>query len=530
MNITDLGRNPAFVARDRERARRENGSEKAYREMLEHKELRKMQLMIMAGVAFFSNFIFWFDDPKLDSGAVLFMAVIAVVAVLYMLHHDIIRVLYIFTVYISFQKVLAGDFGGAVPMVNATNILLVLLAGAWISRSFLRGERIFTLHAIDVLIIMYVLLLVLSMLRSEFRHIVSPMAVVTNFKRLTEVFVVYFIFANIIKERNQVVLILFSLCTVVGAVGIMGVKQYYMDIGGGSFSNMDKNKITILADQPNQLASYFCNYSFYLLALFFTFWKRWSSLILLILFVACWQSTRVTFSRGGLVAFYCASLVVIVLSLRWKSLFILGAMAIVVMAVPEKVLGPRLYRTYANLVSEPTVEQRLKLPDQGGEKKIDDSAMSRLWIMEAGIRRIRKDVVSMFFGVGLGLFPSETMGYHPKVLYMDAHNQWLLILVECGSIALVTMWLIFIVCTWKAFHVYFKTRDPVYRCIAIGYIGGLVGLFIANFFGSRMNSNEIIHFHWIMTAVMMRVDYLVKVEVLERQREERAARRLALGL
>lgn len=522
-----IGRNPHQIVAERlaERRRRREAEDAAHKT-----EDRRIRQWICLSVAFFSYFIFWFDDPQLTSGAMLFLAVSSLIALAYMLHHDILRALYIFTAYISFQKVLAGDFGGAVPMLNATNVLLVMMIAAWVSRSFLRGERVFQLHIIDVLIFIYTLFLVLAMLRSEFRHVFNALGVFTNFKRLTEVYFVYFLFVNNIHSRRQIMHILFVVCVVMGAVGIMGVKQYYMDIGGGSFSNMDKNKITILADQPNQLASYLCNYSFYLLAVFFAFWKRWWGVGALILFIACFQSTRVTFSRGGLLAFYCATLVVLVMALRVKVLLLLIPLMLVTMAFPQKVLGPRLYRNYVAVFSAPTAVERLNLPQQGGEPGIDSSAMSRLWIIQAGLRRIRRDPNSMLFGVGLGLFPIETAGYHPKIFYLDAHNQWLLILVECGSIALATMWMILAICAWRAIVVYLRTTDPLYRAISIGYMGGLAGLFVANFFGSRMNSNEIIHFHWIMTAVLMRVDWMVRYEVAERQELMREARREALGL
>jgi hypothetical protein len=510
-NIPPLGHNPFWKNRKKRMFEEANA--------WNLKDDRNIRLQMLALVAFFSNFIFWFDDPELTGGQSIMLGVAFLIYLIYMVNHNILHVLYVFTIYISFQKVLAGDFGGRVPMLNLTNILLITIFFAWWAQSFLRGMKIYEFRVLDFFIVTYTMLLTVAMLRSEFRHNTGNFfAVVTNFKRITEVFLVYFMFYNNVKTRKQIKHILFCVCLVMAAVGVMGVKQYYMDIGGGTRSNMDYNKITILTDQPNQLASFLCNYSFYLLATFLAFWKKWWGLLAGIFFICCFQSLRVTFSRGGLLSFYMAFLVVLLIYLRVKFLILALPLVFVVTLYPAKVLGPRLYKNYVHMIEKrgQSVIDKKYVAAQSGEPAMDESAMSRLWIMEAGFNRIREDSVSSMFGVGLGRFPEEINGRHPRVGYIDAHNQWLLILVECGSIALITFWCILAICSYKALLICWRTKDILYRILAVGYLGGIAGLFLANFFGSRMNSNEITHFHWIMTAVLMRVDSLVKMEYFNR--------------
>ncbi|MGE4157577.1 MAG: O-antigen ligase family protein [Planctomycetota bacterium] len=485
-----------------------------YISFIHKREELRPHAMIVLATSVLSNFIFWFKDPEIGGGATALLGMIFLVIIIYLLNVDIQQVLYLFAVYVSFQKVLPGDFGGRIPMFNLTNILIVLLIGGWLSRTFTRGETVVRFFAIDLLVIVYILILGSALIRSEFKSfaVFNPMRVITDYKRLLEPFLVYLIFVNNIKDKKQVQLILLALVCVVGAAGVMGVKQYYMDIGGGTRSNMDKNKITILTDQPNQLATYFCSYAFYLGAVAAANWKKWWGWVAGLLFLFCIQSIRVTFSRGGLLGFYCGLLVFIIFTFRLKSIPVLLFVALSVFAFPEKVLGPRLYESYHRIFSDVPHEAFVAPAGQEGEMDLDQSAMSRWYIVQAGITRVREDATALMFGVGIGRFPYEILGRHPKVMFVDAHNQWLLILVECGIIALLSLWLIMAICALIAMRVYWITDDPVHRVIAIGYLAGLTGIFISNFFGSRMNSNEIILLHWIMTAVVLKLD------VMERER------------
>lgn len=496
-----------------------------YISFIHKREEIRPHAMIVLATAALSNFIFWFKDPEIGGGATALLGMIFLVIIIYLINVDIQQVLYLFAVYVSFQKVLPGDFGGRIPMFNLTNILIVLLIAGWLSRTFTRGETVMRFFAIDLLLVVYILILGSALIRSEFKGFTgfSPFRVITDYKRLLEPFLVYLIFVNNIKEKKQVHLVLLALVCVVGAAGVMGVKQYYMDIGGGTRSNMDKNKITILTDQPNQLATYFCSYAFYLGAVFLANWRKWWGWIAGALFIFCIQSIRVTFSRGGLLGFFCGLLVFIVLAFRLKSIPILLLALLGVFAYPEKVLGPRLYESYHKIFNDVPHERFAVPAGQEGEMDLDESAMSRWYIVQAGITRVREDATALMFGVGIGRFPYEILGRHPKVMFVDAHNQWLLILVESGIIALLSLWLIMAICFWIAMRVYWITDDPIHRVVAVGYLAGLTGIFVSNFFGSRMNSNEIILLHWIMTAVVLRLDVMEREKLYLRQVERRRA-------
>jgi hypothetical protein len=48
-------------------------------------------------------------------------------------------------------------------------------------------------------------------------------------------------------------------------------------------------------------------------------------------------------------------------------------------------------------------------------------------------------------------------------------------------------------------------KDLVLKSMASGFLAGEVALLVINVFGSRMESNELIFWYWILAAMMMRL-------------------------
>jgi len=501
-----LGRNPYFVRQ--EAAEAERLKNPSLIEDLNTSKDKKTRFILLAWTCILSNFIVWYDDPQTPFWLMCLFGAAFVAFLGTQMKKNTDLIFYIFVVYVSFQKVLPGDFAGLLPMFNLTNILLGIIVWTWLFKPKKRGTGLYDFNAVDVFLMTYITFLTVAMLRSEFVtwQQFSIFYTLTDFKRMVEPFLVYFIFIRNVETRRQVIQILYSVCIVVGAVGVMGVKQYYMDIGGGSFSNMNKNQITILTDQPNQLGTYLGTYSFFLLSVFFYNRKKWYGWASLVMFLFCLQAVRVTFSRGGLLAF-CAGLgIMLILLLRWKIIFIIPLVIVLIISYPQKVLGPRLYRNYIAYINQ---SQNL-LPEStdsvAPSSSLDASAASRLTIMRAGWIRVTDEPLSMFFGVGMGKFSLEmTKVRDPHVGFVDAHNQWLLILVENGIIALISFWAVLLILVSKALYIYFKTKDKLFKVFAAGFVGGITAMYFGNFVGSRMNSNEVILLFWILSACLMRL-------------------------
>jgi O-antigen ligase len=504
-----LGRNPYFVFREQQAAEKarvesELGGRK---ESFETKYDNKTRKLMFAWCCLLSYFIFWFDDPEVPIELMSVFGICFFVFLSRQLGRNVDWVFFIFAVFVSFQKVLPGDFGGRFPMLNLTNILIVFMVVGWMRKQKNPGAGLYSVTLLDAFLLTYITFLTVSMLRSEFVSwsAGSIFHILTDFKRLNETFLVYFIFYRNIENKRQVLHLMFAACIVVGAVGVMGVKQYYMDIGAGSFNNMDKNQITILTDQPNQLGAFLGNYAFFPFAVWYFNRKKWWGWACLLMFAFSFQAVRVTFSRGGLLAFCAGLSVVLLLLMRWRIIFLIPFVIMICVTYPQKVLGPRLYR---NLVMYQNSKDARMGQDLGTQTNMvmDKSAASRWTIMKAGIQRVKAKPLTLFFGVGQGKFSYEVSKVkEPFVGYVDAHNQWLLILVESGLVALLAFWMVMAILMYKALRIYFGSQEKVFKIFAIAFMGGLTSMFFGNFVGSRMNSNEITLLFWILAACLMKI-------------------------
>jgi O-antigen ligase len=86
---------------------------------------------------------------------------------------------------------------------------------------------------------------------------------------------------------------------------------------------------------------------------------------------------------------------------------------------------------------------------------------------------------------------------------MDPHNNALKIAAEMGIPALAVFVLVIGLCFLRGYRLYRKVDDPFLKAMVLGYVGSVVGLFVANLFGSRLDSEEITTQFWAMTACVM---------------------------
>ena len=66
--------------------------------MFVHKRHRlQTEAMIVTATVFLSNFIFWFKDPQLGTGATAVLSFVFLIFIIYLINVDIQQVLYLFT-------------------------------------------------------------------------------------------------------------------------------------------------------------------------------------------------------------------------------------------------------------------------------------------------------------------------------------------------------------------------------------------------------------------------------------------------
>ncbi|MBI3999975.1 MAG: hypothetical protein HY351_05100, partial [Candidatus Omnitrophica bacterium] len=73
--------------------------------------------------------------------------------------------------------------------------------------------------------------------------------------------------------------------------------------------------------------------------------------------------------------------------------------------------------------------------------------------------------------------------------------------------------LIIFITIWNTYWLYRTTQDPFAKGLALGFLGGLFGLLASNMFGSRLDSQEVSSYFWILAALIMRLQILDQREM-----------------
>lgn len=407
---------------------------------------------------------------------------------------DVEQLVFIFMLYIPFQKVLPGDFGGIARAVNFTNAFLLLLVFGLMVRPRSQGDGVIrgAWGLFDSVVTLFLLIITLSMVAEALRETDQMRyGTLSDLKRWLTPIAVYFIIMRMGLSPRAVKRMALAVIVTAAVIGLLGVKQFWMDMGGGSRSSLDEIRIEVTSG-PSNLGAFFAYYVPYIAAMWignFTSPVYWGFIFP---FVWCMDALRVTFSRGAAVAFLAA-----VAAMVWRKSHIVFLLAAPMLAallyfnpvsLPYSVFG-RMTGTYR--------------ADRSGDAladKLDKSARTRLVIWEGGWQMIREHPL---FGVGYGQFPKVIGEYAPEVAGMDPHNNALKIAAEMGIPALVVFIMVMGLCFLRGYRLYGKIADPFLKAVVLGYVGSVVGLFVANLFGSRLDSEEITTQFWAMTACVM---------------------------
>ena len=430
------------------------------------------------------------------------------------------QLLFVFLLYIPFQKVLPGDFGGVARAVNFTNGFLVLLFMGWLARVKMSAgtQRDNRWTLLDFAVMAFLAILTISMTAEAMRETGDVRyETLSDLKRWLTPFAVYFLVTAIARSTRAVKKMLLAVIITTAVIGLLGVKQFWMDMGGGSRQNIDEIRIEVTSG-PSNLGALFAYYLPYIVALWLSNFGRAAYWPLVFPIAWCMDSLRTTFSRGAAVAFFAG--VTAVVWKKSKLLFLVMAMLVVAVAQSGDITLP--YSIFGRMTST----YRADRPGDTITDKLDESARTRVVIWKGGLEMVREHAL---FGVGYGKFPSRIGEYAPEVAGKDPHNNFLKIAAEMGIPALVSFVLLLLICLWRSYRIYGKVDDALLKAMLLGYMGSVVGLMVANMFGSRLDSDEITTQFWAMTGAVVlleryvrrgqREDWEVAPELEERQVE-----------
>ncbi len=408
---------------------------------------------------------------------------------------------YALVAYLPFSKELAGGFSGLALAFNFTNLLMSFIMIVWFTGKFAEGEPLWINTPLNFPIFLFMFIGLISVVRGSYLASGQWFFTLIEYKRWTTPIFMFFLVLNTVKDRHTIKNVVIIMMIVTTIVGLMAIYDY-MDVGANS--SLDSSRIGGIADQPNMLAAFFNYYMFLPFGFFLMNANKFKYWLLNLSVLIQFRGIMVTFSRGGYLAFAFALYAICF----FKNKFLFMALIVLTWLI---YINPVLLPAGIRYRMGQTLENKSTIVDSGGVKEadLDTSAQSRIEVWRGAINMIKE---SPIFGVGYGLFPEMIKYYWSGGTEIDAHNTYLIIAAEMGIPALLVFLLIVLMTLGQTHSLYKTTQDPFAKALALGFMGGICGLLVSNLFGSRLDSQEVSSYFWILAALVMRLKILDKKE------------------
>lgn len=399
--------------------------------------------------------------------------------------------LLILTAYLPFSRLIIGKFGTEITGLNFSNILLFIVITGWVFNSLSRGLNLSSKASLSPVIVVFCLLGLLSFFRTKFNYsnFYEEGNFLAIFKSWITPILLYFIGLNMVKEKDSFKKVLFLISLVTFIIALMAIIEF---IRRGDRGSIEYSRIGGVFENPNMLSAFLIYNMFFFLSFFLYYFRNFKYWLLLIPFLACCRAIMFTFSRGAYLAFGFALLAVTFF--KNKTFFILFSILLLFMIsnpafLPESVQA-RLASTFGGN----------KVISTNTEDITDSSATSRILVWKGALEMIKEHPL---FGVGQGMFP-HLIGKYVPLGGMDAHNTYLIIAAEMGVPALLVFLTILFMLIKNSCWLLRKTEDRYFKAFALGMLGLVFGLIMANMFGSRLNFEEVSSYFWLLSGMLMR--------------------------
>jgi O-antigen ligase len=396
--------------------------------------------------------------------------------------------------YLPFSEVFIGQFGIEVVGLNITNILMSIVIIGWIFNTTLKNERLFHKSTLNPLIIIFCIGGIVSLIRTKFLYADYYLQgnLFILFKRWLTPILLYFIGLNMIKDKHNFKKVIFIIMLTTLIIAAMATREYMIF---GDRGSIDESRIGSVFGNPNSLGAFLVYNMFFFLGFFLFNMHSFKYWLLFIPFLICFRGIMVTFSRGAYLAFAFAGL--LTMFFRSKPIFILSLILILItlFLVPYFLPAGIRYRMAETFGGEKIISTDIN-------DVVDKSAGARLGIWGGAIKMIGDRPL---FGYGYSMFPYLIGNYAPGFSGFDAHNLYLTIASEMGIPMLIVFLIILFMLIKNSFWLLKNTKDKYFKSFALGMLGGIFGLFVANLFGSRLLYTESISsYFWLLSGLLMR--------------------------
>lgn len=409
-------------------------------------------------------------------------------------------VTYALVAYLPFSKKLAGDFGGLATAFNFTNLLLLFIVYVWITGKYEPWEKRWQSTSLNLPIYIFTAMGLVSVFRGTYYDGGNLFHAILEYKRWITPIFLYFLVLNTVRDRDMVKNLSMIIMIVVTVVALMAIYDY---IDQGDAGSLEKSRIGGIADQPNMLAAFFCYYMFLYLAFFYNNIGKAKYWLLLIPFLLSFRGIMVCFSRGGYLAFTLGLYATTFFRSKFFFLLLVGLGFIAYLNPVLLPAGVR-YRMGQTFTGGGGADESTFQSVENAEAKLETSSKRRVDVWKAAMIMIKENPV---FGIGYRTFEHQIQFYWDGGT-MDAHNTYIIIAAEMGLPALGAFVLIILLILWESLVLYYTTRNPYAKSLALGFVGGLFGLLLSNMFGSRLDAQEVSSYFWILAALIMRLRFI----------------------
>jgi len=456
-------------------------------------------------VCFCVAFVFISIQAKSISIPMLSYAVIGLIGVPAMVYGILFRyevLLLITALYIPHNAILPADFGGLQTALNGTNIVFAaLLLGVVIGTSK-TTVKYRAKSFLNALVYIYMGTIIFSFVRgSLFFGAVYYSDIIFDLKRFLTPMVLYLIFVYKLPDRSTIRIVVgVSMIVVVMAI-YLGLLEW-VDLGFGTYSGMHR-RLGSLNMHPNNFGAFIAYYLGFIWGPFLVNFRRFDAKLLVLPVLMGIRIMLPTNSRGAWISLPPA-LATVTFFKNPILLVGLGFASIVPFTMKPALLPETIAYRFADaarMEKEDSLYAEPGITSYVAESR-SVSIRTRYLLLETGL-----DVwmQNPFFGHGYGVFQYSIREYSGGDVRGSAHNGWLKMLVEMGLITVGALMGVFFYGMYCSYQVYRMEKNLFLKGFALGYLGCVPAIIVANLTGQRINHVDLISIYWLMTACIVKL-------------------------
>jgi O-antigen ligase len=461
---------------------------------------------ILAAVTLTFIFI-WVHYKSISAPIMVYGAIglFAIPAIAYGLLYRYEVLLIAAAIYIPYSSMLPADFGGAQQALNGTNILLsALILGLVIGQ---KGEgpnySRRTARTATTLISLFMILVAISFLRASiYFGAVYYTQMAADFKRYLDPMVLFLFFLWVIPDRGIIKIIFSVLLIVVVMAFFLGLLEW-VNLGFATYSGF-KRRIGSLNMQPNVFGAFIAYYACLFWGIFLTNQKTISGKLMLLPLLLGIRLLIPSNSRGAWISFPPA----FIASTWYRSplLCVVSVLLITMIFAINPGLVPDTIRYRFQDAASIEEREGIYAGVPTGLKVFGESQSvsmrTRYNLLDSGLKMWKS---SIFFGYGYGTFSYRVREFSGGEVVGTAHNGWLNMLVEMGLVTVASLAAIFGIFFVSALRVYRREKDALLKGCALGYLGIIPAILVANVTGERFSHIDLMAVFWMLSACLIKL-------------------------